>query len=175
MNMKLMPYLLFLIFCFTFEGQTLASSQQKQRWTSCYSRQKSKLYFKSHNDKRKTKQCSGSTVFTVPKEYKLIEMVKDNGSHFSTPIPGTKRILELNNGRRVLVSQWNNLSKSNTILILEPNLESKKVKKLCVFDNFSDAYSARFNSKTKKIEVLVNTPATLGGNDYRKIWKTCSI
>lgn len=156
-------------------GTAFANSNKESKWTSCFNRDESKLYFRAQNDKRKLGQCSGETVFKVPKEFKLIETVDSGDKNFSIPTPGTKRTLLINNGRRVLVSQWNNLSKANKILVLEPNMANKKVKKHCVFDNFSDAYSARYNAKTKKIEVLLSLPKTLGGNDYRRIWKTCKI
>jgi hypothetical protein len=154
---------------------SVAASNQSQRWTSCYNRSKSRLYFRSHSDRRELKSCQSSTSFRVPKEYHLIETLKEGKGHFSTPIAGTKRTLELDNGRRLLVSQWNNMSKANKILVLEPNLKQGKVKKHCMLDNFGDAYSARFNKDSGKVEVLVNFPRTLGGNDYRQVWKTCSI
>lgn len=156
-------------------GFSQAASDHSERWTTCYNRSKSKLFFRSHKDRRDLKSCNGSTSFRVPQEFHLIETLKNENEHFSTPIAGTKRTLKLDNGRRILVSQWNNMSKANKILILEPNMNQRKVKKHCMLDNFGDAYSARYNKSSGKIEVLVNFPNTLGGNDYRKVWKTCSI
>ena len=83
--------------------------------------------------------------------------------------------INLNNGRIVLVTQWNNLTKSNTIVVLEPDHVNKKVKKHCVIKNFSDDFRAKVNKKTGKFMVNINEPVTELSEKFHRVWKTCSL
>lgn len=151
------------------------SPQSVKAWTTCYSEKSNHIFFKTVGSKAsKNKSCSGNTSFRGPTHYKLITPHFDK-SGFSSPVSGIQKIVVVPGGRRVLVSQWNNMSKTNLIMVSEPNFSKKMVKQYCALDNDGEAFSARYNSRKKQLEILVLKSKSVHNNQLTKVWKTCKI
>ncbi len=165
-----------LIFCISALASARgASSEETSRWISCYNSDSNQLVFLELGTKVSVEKCSGATVFQGAIGHKLIENVSIDKEQFSENRAGTKKTILLNDGRRLLVSQWSHLGKSNRIIVLEPSLKNKVVKKHCVIENWADAFAARFDKKSNSLKIRVTTPKDKAASAFKKQWKTCAL
>ena len=154
---------------------SLAKKKTKQNWIYCYNESSNRIYFLTIKRFKKNKgKCRGRTYFQGYKNHYLMEDSTDERG-FPRGEPGSPMKINLNQGRSVLVTQWNNLTKNNTIIVLEPNLVNRYVKKHCVIKNFSDSFRARVNKKTGRFEVNINKPITELSEKFHRVWKACSL
>ena len=136
----------------------------------------SDLFYENERVKEEQKILSWKNLLSrVMKNYHLIEDTIDEKG-FSRNEPGTAMKINLKNGRSLLVTQWNNLTKNNTIIVLEPDHKNKKVKKHCEIKNFSDEFKARVSIKRQgKFMVNINEPVTEFSEKFHRVWKTCPL
>lgn len=144
-------------------------------WVHCYNEKQNRVYFQTQADlKEHEGACLGRTYFQGPKHYMLIEdSVDDKG--FSQGEKGSSLHMNLDNGRSLLISHWTNLTKHNTLMVLEPDFENHQVKKRCVYKNYSDDVKARVDSKSGQLKVFVRQPKTEQAREFVTGWKTCPL
>ncbi len=153
----------------------LAAVNPQPPWVSCYDKKTNAIHFQALGKKIKNgNSCMGKTKYDASGAFKLIENVNVKEG-FGEARAGTKRQVVLKNGRRLLVSQWSGLGKSNQILVLEPDLASNRVTRHCNIENFSNAFSTRFDRRTGKLMVLVVKPKDSKLLQYKKTWQSCEI
>ncbi len=169
------PKTFLMIIIFVISTMFLSRAESRESWTHCYNRSSNRIYFLEIEELKKNKKsCQGKIYFQGYKKYHLIQDSVDEKG-FSRNEPGTTMKINLKNGRVLLVTQWNNLTKSNTVIVLEPDHVNKKVKKHCVIKNFSDEFRAKVNKKTGQFIVNVNEPVTELSEKFHRVWKICSL
>ncbi len=154
----------------------LAATKPSQPWLSCYEKKTNTMHFQALGKRLKNGDtCLGSTKYKASLLFKLIQNVSVDEEGFAESRPGTKRTMVLKNGRRLLVSQWSGLGKSNRILVLEPNLKTHSVVRHCNIENFSDAFSARYSEKTGKMMIQITSPTNKKHTRFSRVWRSCEI
>ena len=150
-------------------------AESGESWTYCYNKSSNRIYFLEMKELKKNKNsCQGRTYFQGYKNYHLIQDSVDEKG-FSRNEQGTAMKMNLKNGRSILVTQWNNLTKTNMIIVLEPDHKNKKTKKHCEIENFSDEFKAKVSKKTGKFILNVNKPVTEFSEKFHRVWKECSL
>lgn len=147
-------------------------------WTYCYNNKNNRLVFLSANDLSKNKdskiKCQGSTFYQSRNHFSMLTEIYDAKGrpqgNASAP-----RLLEIHNGRRFLITVWNDLSKFNRIRILEPNFRNRQVKRHCQYDTYSDLYSVRLSPDKKHLLVRVRQPLKTDTSKFKMVWKKCKI
>ena len=168
------PRTFLVIMIFIISTMFLPKAESKGHWTYCYNKSSNRIYFLEISELKKIKKCHGRTYFQGQKGYHLIQDSVDEKG-FSRNEPGTTMKINIKKNRSVLVTQWNNLTKSNTVIVLEPDYINKKVKKHCVIKNFSDIFEAKVNKKTGKFMVNINKPVTELSEKFHRVWKVCPL
>jgi hypothetical protein len=161
------------LFVLTFSQTSLAS------WTSCYNKKENKLFFIAIDNASSTLKdakttCSSQTFFKGPKNFHLITEV-DNANGFANGEPGSEQIMKVKNNRQIMISQWNDLSKSNRILVLEPDFKSNQVKVHCQIENFDDSFSAKVDPSTGLLKVFVLASKNKNTDEVVRLWQKCDI
>ncbi|MEM7645871.1 MAG: hypothetical protein AAF203_03075 [Pseudomonadota bacterium] len=155
-------------------------SQAQADWSFCYNQGTKRVNFLSFKQKRgnlktQKKQCRSNTYYQQrDKTFQMIEDEMDT-TGFPKNLPGKPKIMSNKKGRRILVTQWNSLSKLNTIEVLEPNFKSNQVKRHCQVDNWSDIYEVKWNKKATALKFQVSTGEKNKQGKIIKTWKTCKI
>ena len=162
----------FLLFMMSFPK----AKAQENNWIHCYDQSSNRIHFLQTEELRnnKTYHCNnGETYFQGYQYYALIEDLSD-GMGFFMGFPGAPMKVRLGSGQSLLVTQWNNLAKSNLIVVLEPDLTKKSVKVHCAVRNFSDTFGIQVDQQGQFM-VLVNEPVTEFSEDFHRVWKACSL
>jgi len=148
-------------------------SHASSKWASCYNSVQNRIYFQTRNDLEQHKgRCLGRTYYQGPKEFHLIEDDLDaNGFPLGTE--GSSLNITLDNGRNFLVTHWNNLTKNNTLIVLEPNFETNQVRVLCRFANYSNKVKAKVDPKDGLFKVLLRYPYPEISENFVTRWVEC--
>lgn len=142
-------------------------------WAFCYNSQKNRVYFQTESDIAQNKgQCLGRTYFQGDSGFHLIEDEKDDKG-FAKGLPGVSMNIVMDSGQHILVSQWNNLTKNNTVIVLEPNHKNNNVKRHCTIKNYYNSFKTRINEKSGIFEVWVRQPKSTHSNKFHHVWKAC--
>ena len=143
-------------------------------WTFCYNSNKNRVYFQTITDlEQNNGACLGKTYFQSPEEELRLIVDEKDAKGFPRGLPGTAVNMTLRTGKQILITQWNDLSKYNVVMVLEPNQKTKKVKKHCQYKNYSSHFRGRYNAKLKQFEVLINEPVSTYSENFHKVWKKC--
>lgn len=142
-------------------------------WVSCYNSESNRVYFNKKDPGPQTK-CKGPIYYQAANGYEMItETFDQNGA--PTGEAGPSKNINLDNGRKLFISQWNDWSKSNTVMVLEPNFKKKNVIKLCQFRNHGDAFSHKYDKEKKVLKVLVKQPKPGDSEQLVTKWIDCPL
>ena len=164
--------IVFLLFMLNFPK----AKAQENNWIHCYDESSNRIYFLETEELKSNKpyHCNGETHFQGYQHYALIEDRSDSMGFFLGEPGAPMKIQLTNSGQNLLVTQWNNLTKSNLIIVLEPDLMNKSVRVHCAVRNFSDTFGIKVNEEGQFM-VLINEPVTELSEEFHRIWKPCSL
>jgi hypothetical protein len=175
---ELNPRLITLAFCFVWVVQTPLHSAAKQKtdpaWTSCFDMKANAVRFNPIAKKSKdNKGCKQGTAYRVTPFH--VPITNQSGNNpYGPQLEGTKKTILLDNGRRLLASQWV-AGQMSYIYVLEPNLKKNTVIKHCVIPNQGQAFNTRYDKQTKQLMVHVVTYKDASTGEKREGWKACKI
>jgi hypothetical protein len=144
-------------------------------WAYCYNQKQNRIYFQTAQEIKKHKgACLSRTYYQGLKNFELIEDDLDaNG--FPVGAKGTSLNMILDSGRNILVSHWTNLTKNNTLIVLEPDFTNNQVKVHCTYKNFSNDVKARVDKKDGVFKVLIRQPYPEKSENYITRWQNCPL
>lgn len=155
------------LFLLSFNGSR--QSHDQALWLACYNPSTKKIHFDSLRlSGQAPSECSGSTSFKMKRGWQLIQNSEDNLGYGELRA-GTKKTIVLPGGRRILVAQWESPKKMNLVTVLEPNLKHSRVKKHCIIPNGDDAFSAKYDARTRQLKIL------LSSKNRKLVWRSCQL
>lgn len=174
-----MKFLKLLSLLATFCAFASPALAQSEKWTYCYNRDENKVYFipfsqAATTSKDTKKRCTSQTFFTGTEDFHMMdEDFNQNGQ--PSGHAGSAQIFVTNSGRQLLISQWNDLSKSNRIWVLEPDFKTNQVKRHCIIENFGDAFSATIDKQTGALKIFARQYRSETSEALIRKWVTCPI
>lgn len=145
----------------------------KSEWAYCYDGKSNRIYFQTKEEIQKhSGRCLARTYYQGRKNFNLVQDSIDEKG-FPRGEMGAPINMDLKDGRNILITHWNDLSKSNRLVVLEADLKLNRTNVLCEFENHSNAIVGRFNKKAQRFQVKIREPLNDYSNDFRIVWKNC--
>ncbi len=163
--------IMFVLGLFLFTSTSFAESD----WAYCYDSPSNRIYFQTKEEIKLLKgKCFSKTYYQGQKNFDLILDTLDEQG-FPRGEAGAPLNMNLNSGRNILVTHWNDLSKNNLLIVLEPNLKNHSVKIHCQYKNYSNRLEARVDSGDGRFKVRVREPLNDVSDLFRLVWKNCDL
>jgi len=159
---------------FVFASVVLFSSYcyADSQWAYCYEAQSNRIYFQTKEEIMKNRgKCFGKTYYQGMKNFELIKDELDSEG-FPRGAEGSPVNMTFDNGRNILITHWNDLSKNNLVIVLEPSLKNRSVQVHCQHKNYSNSFQARVD-KSKSFKIKVRQPIDNHSDQFRDVKKSC--